>query len=384
MQKHPRESHHRCNHKTIYHVRGSCGLHLQVMPKFCHRCGRRGPIGSGHGRLCRKSLWPCSLASPKRGQRQPKGQKDRTNSFALGHLLRECGRGGDAADVGRNLDSRQRFYKPTTVLLPHHELNWAVSYDLECLNFYPIRSYLNFSKSGGEVCVWGNNQNHSLGIGNVQGREVPQYLETFQLARIRIEQVSLNSHHSLFLSTNGGVYAIGDGSGGRLGTGYELSLVTPRKISIPTREAGEKIICVSAGRNHSLVLSNKNRAYATGSNTFFQLGFKTKENIVLTFEEVPKTFWWVSWKLSWNKRFSFRGAIKVIASEYTSFVVTATDVYAFGSNLGQMGPNVFDKIITPRKVSRLLYGLRFVWSLIQVYNLSNYLLKIKILNKVSD
>lgn len=68
----------------------------------------------------------------------------------------------------------------------------------------------------------------------------------------------MNSYHTLFLS-DGFVYATGHGNGGRLGTGDELTHVTPKKVNIPFRDENERIVCISVGKNHSIALSNKNR-----------------------------------------------------------------------------------------------------------------------------
>lgn len=68
----------------------------------------------------------------------------------------------------------------------------------------------------------------------------------------------MSSFHSIFLSDDGEIYATGHGKGGRLGSGDEMTLVTPRKVTVPLQE-NEQIISISAGKNHSLLLSNKNR-----------------------------------------------------------------------------------------------------------------------------
>lgn len=74
-----------------------------------------------------------------------------------------------------------------------------------------------------------------------------------------IQQISMSSYHSLFLTDDGEIYATGHGKGGRLGSGDEMTLVTPRKVNVPLQGENEQIISISAGKNHSLLLSNKNR-----------------------------------------------------------------------------------------------------------------------------
>lgn len=106
--------------------------------------------------------------------------------------------------------------------------------------------------------MWGKNKNYNLGIGNVQGRETPEYIDYYRKNRIYVSQVSINSYHTIFL-VDGHIYAAGHGNGGRLGSGDELTLVTPKKINVPFHDENEKIISISAGKHHSLALSNKNR-----------------------------------------------------------------------------------------------------------------------------
>lgn len=141
-----------------------------------------------------------------------------------------------------------------------------------------------------ETLVWGKNKNYNLGIGNIQGRDTPEFIDFLRKSRIYIQQVSMNSYHTLFLS-DGHVYATGHGNGGRLGTGDELTLVTPKRVNIPFKDENEKIISISAGKNHSLALSNKNRLYSTGLNTFSQLGMKACPERLLSFTEVPVNLW---------------------------------------------------------------------------------------------
>lgn len=122
----------------------------------------------------------------------------------------------------------------------------------------PFRTNLIiFSDKKCEGLVWGKNKNYNLGIGNIP-REVPEFVDFFRKNRIYIQQVSMNSYHTLFLS-EGYVYATGHGNGGRLGTGDELTLVTPKKVNFQFKDENEKIVYISAGKNHSIALSNKNR-----------------------------------------------------------------------------------------------------------------------------
>lgn len=106
--------------------------------------------------------------------------------------------------------------------------------------------------------VWGKNKNYNLGIGNVEGRDNPDFIDFFRKHRITIEKMSINSYHSMFLTKNGDVYATGHGRGGRLGNGAENTVVFPTKVPVHTRSAEERIIDVDTGRHHTLLLSDHN------------------------------------------------------------------------------------------------------------------------------
>lgn len=107
-----------------------------------------------------------------------------------------------------------------------------------------------------ELFVWGSNKNYNLGIGNEQGKLTPERLENFRKENIFIRDVSISIFHSIFLTDTQEVYVVGHGKGGRLGIGTENTLVVPQKVQIPFRNQGEKVISVSASRNHSLVLTD--------------------------------------------------------------------------------------------------------------------------------
>lgn len=107
-----------------------------------------------------------------------------------------------------------------------------------------------------ELMTWGKNKNYNLGIGNSQGKDLPEYNEYFRKHKIKIKKVSLNSYHSLFITNNGDLYSAGHGNGGRLGCGTENTLVVPHQIMITRKQPDEIVIDASAGKYHSLVLTN--------------------------------------------------------------------------------------------------------------------------------
>ena len=92
-----------------------------------------------------------------------------------------------------------------------------------------------------------------------------------------IIHISAGINHSLVLTKSGKVYAFGDGEFGRLGDG-DISdhdegipkLINPRYFN--DGENNEKIIHISAGTGHSLVLTESGKVYAFGNGYGGRLG----------------------------------------------------------------------------------------------------------------
>lgn len=179
---------------------------------------------------------------------------------------------------------------------------------------------------GNEIVVWGKNKNYNLGIGNVEGRDTPDCIDYFRKYRIPIAKMSINAYHSVFLTKDGDVYATGHGRGGRLGNGAENTVAFPIRIAVHTRSAEERIVDVSTGRHHTLLLSDHNCIYSCGENNHCQLGIKPPPEKQLTFKEIGGLH-----NLA-DKRIN-----RIIAKDYHSIAVCEADVFVWGQNGGQFG-----------------------------------------------
>jgi alpha-tubulin suppressor-like RCC1 family protein len=84
-----------------------------------------------------------------------------------------------------------------------------------------------------------------------------------------IHAVSAGSLHTLFLDHDGHVWSCGSGKHGRLGLGHQINTAPAQRV---TAVGEEKIVAVSAGEMHSLILTTSGRALAFGNNKFGQLG----------------------------------------------------------------------------------------------------------------
>lgn len=193
-----------------------------------------------------------------------------------------------------NLKDRESGQSPLTRAILYGNLAEAVLLSKNGASLMPDNDFINplqycyrvkkpiDNENRCETFVWGKNKNYNIGIGNMQERTTPDYLDAFRKSKIYVQQVSMSSYHTMFLTDDGDLFVTGhNGKGARPWT-----LVSPNKVKIPYKEEDEKIISISAGKNHSLVLTSKNRVYTTGSNSHGQLGIKLCPEMVLSFTEV--------------------------------------------------------------------------------------------------
>lgn len=126
---------------------------------------------------------------------------------------------------------------------------------------------------GGGLTTWGidENQRGFLGIGHHHSRVPPTRVPVPTPASERQEIVAVATHslHTLALTKSGHCFSFGFGEAGQLGHGDAATLWRPRLI---TALLGERAVDVSAGQQHSLVLTAAGASYAFGSGFSGKLG----------------------------------------------------------------------------------------------------------------
>ncbi|CAG0912732.1 unnamed protein product [Notodromas monacha] len=200
-----------------------------------------------------------------------------------------------------------------------------------------------------ELYVWGTNSNYNLGIGHDQTRALPDVLEFFRKNNIVIKQASMDKFHSLFLDSNGKVYACGHGNGGRLGLNSNQPQLEPRQVSV---HHDSSVVMVAAAANHSAFLLENGIVLSCGSNQHGQLGHPLVPEI-----DAPKPLPW--FKLQKGGFDTTRGTILLAVGHFHSVFCSRDGVFTFGLNGGQLGHAKLDKekiLWTPRKVTALDLG----------------------------
>ncbi|KAF6227909.1 hypothetical protein HO133_007637 [Letharia lupina] len=250
---------------------------------------------------------------------------------------------------------------------------------------------------GDEIFAFGSNKNFTLGFGDEDDRQFPERIflkrpdhllrrlyneyeaqnsrasaqaaegrfppsQTNQLPAlvqyrpIVVQDVQLSKLHSAVLTTDpeANMYMCGFGKGGRLGSGDE----TTRFGFISVHGGGllgKKVIHVALGQNHSIAISSEGETFTWGSNGFGQLGYAP--NTSATMDEEP-TQLLPRQVFGPLKREIVVGAA---ASSIHTVVHTASSLFTFGKNEGQLG--LFDSDArslaiqnTPRKVAASLFS----------------------------
>ncbi|KAL9549463.1 hypothetical protein MBANPS3_005191 [Mucor bainieri] len=214
-------------------------------------------------------------------------------------------------------------------------------------------------RGGTDVYTWGHNTNYVLGHCDTENRTKPErvrlQLESqksaffMQRPDYLIETVVMSKYHMGILTTENShnLLLCGFGSGGRLGTGKETDTqFTPMPVPWP-----ERITSVALGRDHTLAVTENGHVISFGNNSFGQLGYETDNNHGNSSNKDPMQLVPRKIQAQSLKKQPILGAA---ASRVHSVVYTATDIFTFGLNQGQLGYHQPDNETcqtSPRKVS---------------------------------
>ena len=227
--------------------------------------------------------------------------------------------------------------------------------------------------NGDEIFAFGSNKNFTLGFGDEDDRQFPErvflkrpdhLLRRFaqEYARsnpnpkdpnattsplgakrlpaliqhrpIILQDVHLSKLHSAILTTDpeANLYVCGFGSGGRLGTGDEMTRFSYVNVH-GGGLLGKKIVAIGLGQDHTIAISSEGEAFTWGSNAYGQLGYTS--NIGASSKKDDQTMQLLPRQIYGPlKREIMVGAA---ASRIHSVVCTSVSLYTFGKNEGQLG-----------------------------------------------
>uniref|UniRef100_A0A8C8S456 HECT and RLD domain containing E3 ubiquitin protein ligase family member 6 n=1 Tax=Pelusios castaneus TaxID=367368 RepID=A0A8C8S456_9SAUR len=190
----------------------------------------------------------------------------------------------------------------------------------------------------GNVFSWGAGSDGQLGTGEFKEQHlIPKKIDG--LSAVRIIQVTCGHYHSMVLAKDGSVFSWGQNKYGQLGLGKECpSQASPQRV---TSLHGIPLAQIAAGGMHSFALSLSGIVYGWGRNNARQLGLN------LSKEQIFKPYSVTALK-----------AIGVIyiscGDEHTAVLTQDGSVFTFGDDsAGQLGHRSSTQMLGPQKVEWL-------------------------------
>ena len=181
-------------------------------------------------------------------------------------------------------------------------------------------SHSLFLKSDGSVWASGKNNYGQLGDGTTTNRSTPVPVMN------GVAAISAGSNHTLFLKSDGSVWATGANGNGQLGDGTKTARITPVQVM-------GGVAAISAGKYHSLFLKSDGSVWATGANLSGELGDGTSTDRMTPLQVMSG------------------GAAISAGASHSLFLKSDGSVWATGANAyGQLGDGTTTNRHTPVQV----------------------------------
>ncbi|KAG2389576.1 hypothetical protein C9374_014136 [Naegleria lovaniensis] len=149
--------------------------------------------------------------------------------------------------------------------------------------------YSNLVLAGDALYSWGQNTNGEVGDGTVLARSKPFKVFSWDLqGPKKIEQIAAGAYTFFAVDERGKMYAWGKNDRGQLGDRTLIQKPRPVDIYMKGAMLNRTIVRVCAGDSHTLVLSDNNRLFSFGDNTYGQLGIgESSTKVPYVMEPVP-------------------------------------------------------------------------------------------------
>jgi len=181
-----------------------------------------------------------------------------------------------------------------------------------------------FLKSDGSLWAMGLNSFGQLG----DGTEFNSINHPEQILTSNVTAIAVGGYYSLFLKSDGSLWAMGDNSSGQLGDGLDNHYYS----SQPEQIVASGVTAISAGGAHSLFLKSDGSLWAMGENGYGQLGDGTDSGGTNQSEQIIAS-----------------GVTAISAGQYHSlFLKSDGSLWAMGwSGHGQLGDGAIGDPINP-------------------------------------
>lgn len=112
-----------------------------------------------------------------------------------------------------------------------------------------------------------------MGLGNTNSESIPRPVRALMSRKVVLAACSY--HHSLFLCSDGALFACGRNDSGQLGHGDTVDKKTPQAILSAPRH----IVSLSCGQFHTAVSTVQGAVYVCGKNDYGQLGLESTQTV---------------------------------------------------------------------------------------------------------
>jgi alpha-tubulin suppressor-like RCC1 family protein len=131
--------------------------------------------------------------------------------------------------------------------------------------------------SDNQIFASGNNENGQLGLDNFDINQSIEFIKIneFQLTRENIKQVACGFAHTIILTENNNIYGFGSNTSGQLGLNDDDNINLFTKIEWTNRNI-KQIICEG---DSTFILTDNNKIFASGRNNYGQLGFGNNDYV---------------------------------------------------------------------------------------------------------
>lgn len=128
----------------------------------------------------------------------------------------------------------------------------------------------------GSVFTFGSNRYGQTGLGTANGEAlIATPIDMANIGSKKIIQVSAGYNHSLLLANDGSVFSFGYNNHGLTGQGTDVGTTLIPTLIDATNIGGRKIVQASAGTEHSLLLADDGSVFSFGANIYGQTGLGT-------------------------------------------------------------------------------------------------------------
>ena len=139
--------------------------------------------------------------------------------------------------------------------------------------FANFGNHTPFLKSDGTVWATGHNANGELGDGtNVQQIYPVQVTDSTTNPITNVSSISSGAAHTVFLKSDGTVWATGNNTEGELGDGSTTDKNRAVQVTDSTTNPITNVSAIAGGANHTVFLKSDGTVWATGYNVYGELG----------------------------------------------------------------------------------------------------------------